>query len=146
MSVNTWSMFDSNVDKTLNLHEIFHKFCQNPHENQVVIDSRYFKMLVKNNMPMELIQDYLCNVVEKTLATNTNYVVHANLESISIFDFNKYQTFILNLTSVFRTKFANRLGQCNLYNTSILFKMLHGFFKKFLSKEDLACIVLVKGE
>jgi len=146
MSVNTWSMFDSNVDKTLNLHEIFHKFCQKSHENNIVIDSRYFKMLVKNNMPMELIQDYLCNVVEKTLATNTNYVVHANLESISIFDFNKYQTFILNLTNVFRTKFANRLGQCNLYNTSILFKMLHGFFKKFLSKEDLACIVLVKGE
>jgi hypothetical protein len=122
MSVNTWSIFDSNVDKTLNLHEIFHKFCHNPHENNVVVDSRYFKMLVKNNIPTELIQDYLCNVVEKTLMENANYVIHANLESISIFDFNKYQTFILNSTSVFRNKFANRLGQCNLYNTAWIFQ------------------------
>ena len=137
-------MLDSNHDKTLDLHGMFYRFCHNSHENNVVVDSRYFKMLVKNNMPMELIQDYLCNVVEKTLLENANYVIHANLGSVSIFDFNKYQTFILNLTSVFRTKFANKLGQCNLHDTSILFKMLHGFFKKFLSKEDLDCIVFVK--
>jgi hypothetical protein len=146
MSVNTLSTFDYNVDKTLDLHGLFHKFCHNLNENNILIDSRYFKMLVKHNMPMTLIQDYLCNVVEKTLTTNTHYVIHANLESISVFDFNKYQTFILNITSVFRARFANRLGKCNLHNTSILFKIMHGFLKKFLSKEDLDCVIFVKEE
>lgn len=144
MSVNILSIFHSNVDKTLDLHGLFHNFCHNSNENNILIDSRYFKMLVKNNIPIELIQDYLCNVVDKVLVSNTNYIIHANLESISVFDFNKYQTFILNITSIFRSRFVNKLNYCYLYNTSILLKILHSFFKKFMTKEDLNSINFVK--
>lgn len=146
MSLDISHNFDSKVNKTLDLHGLFHKFCNNPHDNNILIDIRYFKVLVSNNMPIELIQDYFCNVVEKTLSTNATYMIHANIESMSIFDFNKYQAFILNITSVFRNKFANKLGQCHLYKTSSLFKILHSFFKKFMTKEDLACIIFVKEE
>ena len=145
MSSNTMSIFDSNVDKTLDLHGLFHKVC-NYRDNTIDIDSRYFKLLIKHKIDIQLIQDYICNVVEKVLLTHSKYEIHANAESLSIFDFEKYKIFIHEMTNAFRAKFTNRLEKCYLYNTSILFKLMHGFFKRVMSKEDLDCIVFVKEE
>ena len=145
MSLNTMSIFDSKVDKTLDLHGLFHKFC-NYHENNIRVDSRYFKLLMKHKIDIRLIQDYICNVVEKVLLTHSKYQIYANAESLSIFDFEKYKIFILEMTNAFRAKFTNRLEKCYLYNTSFLFKLMHGFFKMVMSKEDLECITFVKEE
>jgi len=145
MSSKTLSIFDSNVDKTLDLHGLFYKFC-NYHDNNIHIDSRYFKLLIKNKIDIQLIRDYICNVVEKVLLSHSKYEIHANSESLSIFDFDKYKTFIHEMTNAFRIKFTNRLEKCYLYNTSILFKLMHGFFKRVMSKEDLECIIFVKEE
>jgi len=145
MSSNTMSMFDYNLDKTLDLHGVFHKLC-NYRDNNIYIDSRYFKLLIKHKIDIRLIQDYICNVVEKVLLSHSKYEIHANSESLSIFDFEKYKTFIHDMTNAFRIKFTNRLEKCYLYNTSILFKLMHSFFKRVMSKEDLECIVFVKEE
>ena len=146
MSSNALSIFDSKVDKTLNLHSLFHKMCNIYNDNNIHIDSRYCKLLLKHKIDLKLIQDYICNVVEKILLTHSKYEIHANLESLSIFDFDKYQTFIYEMTIVFRLKFANHLEKCYLYNTSILFKLIHSFFKRVMSKEDLECIIFVNEE
>ena len=145
MSLNTMSIFDSKVDKSLDLHGVFHKLC-NYRDNNIYLDSRYGKLLIKHNIDLKLIQDYICNIVEKVLLTHSKYEIHANLESLSIFDFEKYKTFIYDMTNVFRVKFANRLEKCYLYNTSIIFKLMHGFFKRVMSKEDLECIIFVKED
>jgi hypothetical protein len=139
------SIFDSKVDKTLDLHGLFYKFC-NYSDNNINVDSRYFKLLIKHKIDIQLLQDYICNVVEKVLLTHSKYEIHANSESLSIFDFEKYKTFIHEMTNAFRAKFTNRLDKCYLYNTSILFKLMHGFFKRVMSKEDLDCIIFVKEE
>jgi hypothetical protein len=139
------SIFDSKVDKTLDLHGLFYKFC-NYSDNNINVDSRYFKLLIKHKIDIQLLQDYICNVVEKVLLTHSKYEIHANSESLSIFDFEKYKTFIHDMTNAFRAKFTNRLEKCYLYNTSILFKLMHGFFKRVMSKEDLDCIIFVKEE
>lgn len=139
------SIFDSKVDKTLDLHGLFYKFC-NYHEHNIHVDSRYFKLLIKHKIDIQLLQDYICNIVEKVLLTHSKYEIHANSESLSIFDFEKYKTFIHEMTNAFRAKFTNRLDKCYLYNTSILFKLMHGFFKRVMSKEDLDCIIFVKEE
>lgn len=145
MSLNTMSIFDSKVDKSLDLHGVFRKVC-NYHDNNIHIDSRYCKLLIKHNIDLKLIQDYICNIVEKVLLTHSKYEIHANLESLSIFDFDKYKTFIHDMTNVFRMKFTNCLEKCYLYNTSIIFKLIHGFFKRVMSKEDLECIIFVKED
>ena len=145
MSSNTISIFDPKVDKALDLHGLFHKFC-NYQDNNIRVDSRYFKLLIKHKIDIRLIQDYICNVVEKVLLTHSKYQIYANAESLSIFDFEKYKTFILDMTNAFRAKFTNRLDKCYLYNTSFLFKLMHGFFKRVMSKEDLDCITFVKEE
>jgi len=139
------SIFDSSVDKKLDLHGLFYKFC-NYHDNNIRVDSRYFKLLIKNKIDIQLIQDYICNIVEKVLLTHSKYEIQANAESLSIFDFEKYKIFILEMTNAFRAKFTNRLEKCYLYNTSFLFKLMHGFFKRVMSKEDLDCIIFVKEE
>ena len=145
MSSKTISIFDSNVDKTLDLHGLFYKFC-NYHDNNIHIDSRYFKLLIKHKIDIQLLQDYICNVVEKVLLTHSKYEIHANAESLSIFDFEKYKIFIHEMTNAFRIKFTDRLEKCYLYNTSILFQLMHGFFKRVMSKEDLECIIFVKED
>ena len=145
MSLNTMSIFDSKVVKTLDLHGVFYKLC-NYRENNIHIDSRYCKLLIKHNIDLKLIQDYICNVIEKVLLSHSKYEIHGNIEGLSIFDFDKYKTFIHDMTNAFRIKFTNRLEKCYLYNTSILFKLMHGFFKRVMSKEDLECIIFVKEE
>ena len=145
MSLNTMSIFDSKVDKTLDLHGLFHKLC-NYRDNYIHVDSRYFKLLIKHKIDIQLLQDYICNIVEKVLLTHSKYEIHANAETLSIFDFEKYKTFILEMTNTFRGKFTNRLEKCYLYNTSFLFKLMHSFFKRVMSKEDLECIIFVKED
>jgi hypothetical protein len=145
MSSSTMSMFDSSVDKQLDLHGLFYKFCSY-RDNNIHIDSRYFKLLIKYKIDIQLLQDYICNIVEKVLLNNSKYEIHANAESLSIFDFEKYKIFIHEMTNAFRIKFTNRLDKCYLYNTSVLFKLMHGFFKRVMSKEDLDCIIFVKDE
>jgi hypothetical protein len=139
------SIFDSKVDKTLDLHGLFHKLC-NYCDNNIHVDSRYFKLLIKHKIDIQLLQDYICNIVEKVLLTHSKYEIHANAETLSIFDFEKYKTFILEMTNTFRGKFTNRLEKCYLYNTSFLFKLMHSFFKRVMSKEDLECIIFVKED
>lgn len=146
MSLNTISIFDSNVDKTLDFHGLFHKMCNIYNANNIQIDCRYGKLLLKHNIDLKLIQDYIYNIIEKVLLTHPNYVMHANLESLSIFDFDKYQTFIYEMTNVFRIKYASRIEKCYLYNTSVIFKLIHSFFKRIMSKDELKCIVFVKED
>ena len=145
MSSKTLSIFDFNVDKTLDLHGLFYKLC-NYRDNNIHVDSRYFKLLIKHKIDIQLLQDYICNIVEKVLLTHSKYEIHANAESLSIFDFEKYKLFIHDMTNAFRMKFTNCLEKCYLYNTSIIFKLMHGFFKRVMSKEDLDCIVFVKDD
>ena len=58
------SIFDSKVDKTLDLHGLFHKLC-NYCDNNIHVDSRYFKLLIKHKIDIQLLQDYICNIVIK---------------------------------------------------------------------------------
>ena len=146
MSLNTISIFDSKVDKTLDLHGVFHKLCNIHNNNNIHVDCRYGKLLLKHNIDLKLIQDYICNVIEKVLLTHSNYEIHANLESVSIFDFDKYQKFIYEITNVFRLKYSNHIEKCYLYNTSVIFKIIYKFLKQIVSKEELKRIVFVKEE
>ena len=50
------------------------------------------------------------------------------------------------MTNVFRIKYASRIEKCYLYNTSVIFKIIHSFFKRIMSKDELKCIVFVKDE
>ena len=146
MSLTTISIFDSKVDKTLDLHGVFHKMCNIYNGNNIHIDCRYTKLLLKHNIDLKLMQDYICNTIEKVLLTHANYEIHANLESVSIFDFDKYQTFMYEMTKVFRVKYSSRIEKCYLYNTSVIFKLVHSFLKRIMSKDELKCIIFVKEE
>ena len=119
MSLNTMSIFDTNVDKTLDLHGLFRKLC-NYRDNNIHVDSRYFKLLIKHKIDIQLLQDYICNIVEKVLLTHSKYEIHANAGSLSIFDFEKYKIFIHEMTNAFRIKFTNRLEKCYFIRSCIL--------------------------
>ena len=63
MSLNTISIFDSNVDKTLDFHGLFHRMCNIYNANNIQIDCRYGKLLLKHNIDLKLIQDYIYNII-----------------------------------------------------------------------------------
>jgi hypothetical protein len=146
MSSTSSVIFETNVDKSVDLHRMFSNLCNNPCGNIIRVDSRYFKLLVKHNIDLDLIQDYICNSVAKVLLTHSNYELHVNLKSFSLLDFERNQPLVHRMTTLFRAKFANKIGKCYLHNTSFLFKAIYSFFKRIMSKDDLENIVFVKDE
>jgi hypothetical protein len=136
--------FDDKIEITNDLHLLFSKMCNHDNSNLVYIDSRYLKLIVKYNIDVNIIQDYISSIIENVLLTNEKYNLHINLKSLSVTDFNKYNSLLHSMILMFRSKFVNKITKCYLYNTSYIFKLIHSFFKKFVSKEEQNDIIFVK--
>ena len=56
--------FDDKIEITNDLHLLFSKMCNHDNSNLVYIDSRYLKLIVKYNIDVNIIQDYISSIIE----------------------------------------------------------------------------------
>lgn len=124
-------------------NEILSKLCFVNHENQVILDTRYFLLMAtKDNY--SAISEYVVCIIANLLTIYETVFVHINMQSITLTHLDKHYNFIKNICILFQEKFPDKLEKCFVYNAPFLFSQLFKIVSRFIDKKTQKKIELVK--
>jgi len=124
-------------------NEILTKLCSAIHENEVILDTRYF-LLIATSENYNIILEYVIGIIQQLLTKYTTVFVHINMQSISLIHLDKHYTFIKNICILLQEKFPDKLEKCFVYNAPFLFSQLFKIISRFIDKKTQKKIELVK--
>ena len=139
---------DNNLEKIINqikkgnLNDILSKLCF-VNENAVLINYIYFKYLATKTI-YNYILTYITNNIDNVLSKNNEFIVHVNMQKLSISDVDKHKLFITNLSLYLKEKYPDKLLKCYIYNAPFMFKQIFNMISVFIDKETQEKIELVK--
>ena len=84
--------------------------------------------------------DYSFSELEK----NSKFAVHLNIKNLTLIDIDKHKNFFLNISTLLKGKYPNRLLKCYVYNSSFLISQFSYIINMFLDKDTLKKIEIVK--
>jgi hypothetical protein len=126
------SIFDEKVNMKLSFNECLQKLCFSK-ENNIYIDCKYFKYLMKSKISLDFITLRLEEVFKQVLHKYNKYFVHISLKNISITDCDKYKSYAKDVSYklyyLCENDPDNALEQLCIYNPSAVFSMLHKLFE-----------------
>jgi len=124
-------------------NEILSKLCCVNHDNQVILDTRYF-LLIATSENYNIILEYVICVIENLLTIYETVFVHINMQSITLIHLDKHYTFIKHICILLQEKFPDKLEKCFVYNAPFLFSQLFKIISRFIDKKTQKKIELVK--
>ena len=145
---NNFLTNDNNLEKIINkikkgnLNDILSKLCF-VNKNTVLINYIYFKYLATETT-YNFILTYITNNIDNILSTNNEFIVHVNMQKLSLGDIDKHQKFINNLSLVLKDRYPNKLLKCYIYKAPFMFKQIFNMISVFIDKETQEKIELVK--
>jgi dihydrofolate reductase len=118
------------------LQELLHNFCSVKTNNEIVINYKYFKIINtfidKNN-----ILSYLIFIVENVLKNYNTFIVHVNIEKLTLLEIDKNRDFVQNMSNVLKDRFPDKLEVCFIYEGSFIFKQIYNLLALFVDKKTL---------
>lgn len=133
----------TNINQSINLklnesklQELLHNFCSIKLNNEIIINYKYFKIINtfidKNN-----ILNYLIFIVENVLKNYSTFIVHVNIEKLTLLEIEKNRDFVQNMSNVLKDKFPDKLEQCLIHEGSFIFKQIYNLLALFIDKPTL---------
>jgi len=122
-----------NEDK---FNEILENFCYVKINNEIEIHYKYFKTINKF-VDKKYILDYLIFIVENVLKKYETFIVHVNIEKLTLLEIEKNKDFIADMSNVLKEKFPHKLEYCNIYEGSFIFKQIMNLLSLFIDKNTL---------
>jgi hypothetical protein len=129
----------NNINLRLNeekMREILNNFCHIKTKNEIAINYKHFKsiniFIDKND-----ILNYLILNIENVLNKYETFVIHVNIEKLSLLEIEKNKDFIQNMSTVLREKFPDKLDFCIIYEGSFIFKQIYNLLAIFIDKKTL---------
>ena len=143
-------MFEMNIEKNDiidkikkgKLNDILSKLCF-VNKNAVLINYIYFKYIATKST-YDFILMYITNNIDNVLSTHSEFIVHVNMQKISLGDIDKHQIFINNLSLYLKEKYPNKLLKCYIYKAPFIFNQIFNMISVFIDKETQEKIELVK--
>jgi len=136
---NNISNFSQSLNMKINenkLQELLHNFCSVKTNNEIVINYKYFKIINtfidKNN-----ILSYLIFIVENVLKNYNTFIVHVNIEKLTLLEIDKNRDFVQNMSNVLKDRFPDKLEVCFIYEGSFIFKQIYNLLALFVDKKTL---------
>ncbi len=133
------SNFNQSINLKINenkLQELLHNFCSVKTNNEVSINYKYFKIINtfidKNN-----ILNYLIFIVDNVLKNYDTFIVHVNIEKLTLLEIDKNRDFIQNMSYVLKDRFPDKLEVCFIYEGSFIFKQIYNLLALFIDKKTL---------
>jgi len=129
----------SNVNLRLNtekMHELLNNFCNNKINNEIEISYKFFKS-IKIFIDKNEILNYVILIIEKVLNKYERFIIHVNIEKLTLLEIEKNKDFIQNMSTILREKFPDKLDFCNIYEGSIIFKQIYNLLAIFIDKKTL---------
>ena len=118
------------------LQELLNHFCSIKENNEIIINYKYFKIINtfidKNN-----ILNYLIFVVENVLKNYTTFIVHVNIEKLTLLEIEKNRDFVQSMANVLKDKFPDKLEKCIIYEGNFIFKQIYNLLALFIDKPTL---------
>jgi hypothetical protein len=113
-------------------------------ENGIIIEPKYLKQFACQNT-YDLIVNYMDQTIIQFLMTKQDtFNMYINLQSVSIIDIEKHTNFLRYISTLFSTKYPDKLNKCYLYKASIIFEAIFKVIKGFIDKVTLDKIQLIK--
>ena len=128
-----------NIDLNFNqekLHELLHNFCHIKINNEIEIQYKYFKQ-INSFIEQKNILNYLIFIIENILTKYETFIVHVNIEKLTLLEIEKNRAFIINMSTVLKEKFSDKLNSCIIYEGSFIFKQIYNFLAIFIDKKTL---------
>ena len=124
----------NNIKKIENLETILKKLCFIENENHIIINYPIFKILLKNGQYEEIIIQYIFNIMRGVLKIYPQFIIHINMDSLTLVDIDKYYSFITKISKIMRDSFPEKMYKCHIYNASFIFSKLFKIISLFIDK------------
>ena len=136
---NNITNFNQSINMKINetkLQELLYNFCHIKTNNEIIINYKYFKIINtfidKNN-----ILNYLIFIVENILKNYNTFIVHVNIEKLTLLDIDKNKDFVQDMSNTLKDRFPDKLEVCLIYEGSFIFKQLYNVLSLFIDKKTL---------
>jgi|UniRef100_A0A6C0D7K0 hypothetical protein len=128
-----------NIDVNFNeetLRELLHNFCHIKINNEMEFQYKYFKQIT-SFIEQKQILNYLIFIIENILMKYETFIVHVNIEKLTLLEIEKNRAFIIDMSTVLKEKFSDKLDSCIIYEGSFIFKQIYNFLAIFIDKKTL---------
>jgi hypothetical protein len=119
-----------------NIDEILHFFCHIKINNEIEINSKYFKTII-SFVDKNYILNYLFFIIENILKKYDTFIVHVNIEKLTLLEIEKNKDFIQKLSTTLKERFPDKLDFCIIYEGSFIFKQIYNLLAIFIDKKTL---------
>jgi len=118
------------------IRELLNNFCHIKIKNEIVITYKHFKS-INIFIDKSDILNYLILNIENVLNKYETFVIHVNIEKLSLLEIEKNKDFIQNMSSALKEKFPDKLDFCIIYEGSFIFKQIYNLLAMFIDKKTL---------
>jgi hypothetical protein len=119
-----------------NIDELLHFFCHIKINNEIEINYKYFKTII-SFVDKNCILNYLFLIIENILKNYDTFIVHVNIEKLTLLEIEKNKDFIQNMSTMLKEKFPDKLDFCIIYEGSFIFKQIYNLLTIFIDKKTL---------
>lgn len=136
MNYNFNALSTIKPSQKLNIDELLHLFCHIKSNNEIEINSKYFKTII-SFVDKNYILNYLFFIVENILKNYDTFIVHVNIEKLTLLEIEKNKDFIQKLSTTLKERFPDKLDFCIIYEGSFIFKQIYNLLAIFIDKKTL---------
>lgn len=134
----------ANIMKTC-FNDVLSKLCFAVDSQNIILDYRYFKFIASVDN-YNLIICYIVSVIQSVLNKHDTFILHVNLDSLTLLHIEKHFSFIKKISEVLKTAFPDKLNICNVYNAPFIFSKIISIISVFVDKKTQQKIKLIKSE
>ena len=102
-----------------------------------------------SNVPNEIyiaITQKILSSIDTILATETQFSMHVFLKGIAIKDIHTHHKFIIQLTSLLKTRYPERLKICYIYHAPFIFQQIYNIISPYLDSPTRKKIVVMENK
>jgi hypothetical protein len=122
-----------NEDK---LNELLKNFCNIKMNNEIELNYKYFK-IINTFIEKNEILNYMMYIIENVLTKYQTFVIHANIEKLTLLEVEKNKDFIQNMSCILKDRFPDKLEKCFIHEGSFIFKQIYNLLSIFIDKTTL---------
>jgi hypothetical protein len=134
----------ANIMKTC-FNDVLSKLCFAVDSQNIILDYRYFKFIASVDN-YEFIICYIVSVIQCVLNKHETFILHVNLDSLSLLHIEKHFGFIKRMSEVLKTTFPDKLNICNVYNAPFIFSKVISIIGAFVDKKTQKKMKLMKSD
>jgi len=134
----------ANIMKTC-FNDVLPRLCFALNSENILLDYRFFKFIASADN-YEFVISYIVSVIKSALHKHETFILHVNLDSLTILNIEKYFGFIKQISEVLKTTFPEKLNVCYIYNAPFIFSKLFNIVGALIDKRTQQKIQLVKDE